>query len=139
MNINGGAIGLTLTVALAGLATTLIWRTLMKDQVANMNRIQQAWKSSKFTLFFFLVNKSLCESLSKLSFFIFISGENKRMDESHTLFPFVDMLEKTLLKYDIDAIGCMQTILCTFAHHAMNNVSKGNGTNAEKIFDGAVR
>lgn len=41
MNVNGGAIGLTITVALAGLATTLIWRTLMKDQVANMNRMHQ--------------------------------------------------------------------------------------------------
>lgn len=61
------------------------------------------------------------------------------MDEPHTVFPFIDMLEKTLSKYDIDAIGCMQTVLCTFAQHAMHNVSKGNGTNAEKMFDGAVR
>lgn len=47
MNINGGAIGLTVTVALAGLATTLIWRALMKEQVAHFNRGHNGWKANK--------------------------------------------------------------------------------------------
>lgn len=67
-----------------------------------------------------------------------IQGANKRADE-HSVFPFIDVMEQILHKYDIDAIGCMQTVLCTFAQHAMENVGKGNGTNAEKIFDGAAR
>lgn len=49
------------------------------------------------------------------------------------------MFTKTFHKYDIDAVSCMQKMICSFSRNAMENVAKGNGTSTEKIFDGVVR
>lgn len=51
----------------------------------------------------------------------------------------IDKVERLLHKYDIDVTTCVQKIICTTIKNAADNVARGNGSSAEKIFDGLSR
>lgn len=51
----------------------------------------------------------------------------------------IEKFERIFRKYDIDVTTCVQKIICTTVKNAAENVAKGNGSSAEKIFDGLSR
>lgn len=51
----------------------------------------------------------------------------------------IEKFERIFHKYDIDVTICIQKVICTTIKNAAENVAKGNGSSAEKIFDGLSR
>jgi len=49
------------------------------------------------------------------------------------------VIEKSLMKYDIDSIACTQRIICWYTKNASINVADGNANNMEKIIDGLAK
>lgn len=51
----------------------------------------------------------------------------------------LDMLERLLQRYDIDAKVCAQRLLCSTVRQAAGNVADGVGSSADKVIDGVTR
>lgn len=51
----------------------------------------------------------------------------------------LDMMERLLKRYDIDARGCAQRLLCSTVRQAAENVASGSGSSADKVIDGVTR
>lgn len=51
----------------------------------------------------------------------------------------IEKVERMFRKYDIDVTTCIQKMVCSTVKTAAENVAKGNGSSAEKIFDGLSR
>lgn len=61
------------------------------------------------------------------------------MDDENPINQLIDKVERIFHKYDIDVTTCVQRMVCTTVKNAVENVARGNGTSAEKIFDGLSR
>lgn len=62
-----------------------------------------------------------------------------QLDDENPLHQLIDRVERVFHKYDIDVTTCIQRVICITIQNAAENVSKGDGTSAEKIFDGLSR
>lgn len=51
----------------------------------------------------------------------------------------IGKVERIFHKYDIDVTTCVQKVICTTVKKAAENVAKGSGSSADKIFDGLSR
>lgn len=51
----------------------------------------------------------------------------------------LDMMERLLKRYDVDAKECAQRLLCSTVRQASENVSGGIGSSADKVIDGVTR
>lgn len=51
----------------------------------------------------------------------------------------LDMMERLLKRYDIDAKACAQRLLCSTVRQSADNVASGAGSSADKMIDGLTR
>lgn len=136
MNINTGAVGLTGAVLVAGIATTLLWKGVVKDQLFYTNNRQKqpgrrrgSGKLHWLFKVFFCFTNALC----------LYSDHFTEYDSGNSIARFTYAIEKALQKYNIDATACTQRTLCMTVRDASRNVAKGIGSSNEKIFDGLLR
>lgn len=61
------------------------------------------------------------------------------LDDDNPLNQIINKIEKIFNKYDIDVATCVQKVICTTVRNSAENVARGNGTSADKIFDGLSR
>lgn len=61
------------------------------------------------------------------------------VDDENPLNQLIEKVERVFHKYDIDVTTCVQRMVCITVRNAAENVARGNGTSAEKIFDGLSR
>ncbi|XP_031630522.1 uncharacterized protein LOC116345366 [Contarinia nasturtii] len=109
MNINTGSIALTGAVLLGGFVSTYLWKSFMKDQ-------------SQF--------------VNSPAYYGPYTRQDDQFDDENPLNQLIDKVERVFHKYDIDVTTCVQRLVCITIRNAAENVAKGNGTSAEKIFDG---
>lgn len=133
VNINTGAVALTGTVLVAGVAATLIWKGFIRDQLLYGHGHRQKNTGRQ---------RGIIGSLILLELFIhFIRSSDPftEFENENPIARFTDIIEQVLRKYNIDATACTQRTLCMTVRDASQNVAKGIGSSSEKIFDGLVR
>lgn len=145
VNINTGAVALTGTVLVAGVATTLLWKGFIRDQLLYGGRQkpfgrrrgggQLSFWYMHYAHFIepFETQRNLI--LDRLRFF---PDQFAEFNNENPIARFTEVIERVLQKYNIDATACTQRTLCVSVRDASRNVAKGIGTSSEKIFDGVV-
>lgn len=138
LNINTGAVALTGSVLIAGVATALLWKGFIKDQLLYGNRQRHAGRrrgSGECLNLLWFVRARMFTRNSASG----LPDHFTEFDNEDPITRFTDTIEKVLQKYNIDATACTQRTICMTVRDASRNVARGIGSSSEKIFDGLVR
>lgn len=133
-----GSIALTGAVLVGGLITTYLWKAMMKDQMKHAAANDQSYfpTGRQTSKIFFDIFSSFFQSNFQ---FFNINADQLDDDDDNPMHQLMEKVERMFRKYDIDVTTCVQKMICTTVKNAAENVAKGNGSSAEKIFDGLSR